>query len=64
MDKWIKKAKTEIKWVAVDFIGDVYGYTVKPFKQTCAWTSLGYDIYLGKIKDYKGDWKKSLTKVK
>ena len=65
MDKWVEKARTAIKWVAVDGTGDVYAYLNKP---TCG----GEYVWVGKRPIYIGEthdkeliknWDKSLRKV-
>ena len=66
MDKWVEKARTAIKWVAVDKVGDVYAYLNKP---TCdgeyVWVGK-HSICLGETHDKEliKNWDKSLRKVK
>ena len=70
MKKWVEKARTAIKWIAVDVNGMVYGYTKKPTfnKKDGNWymhyKSRHHDmICLGKLNNTKMDYTKSLRKV-
>lgn len=66
MKKWVKKAQTAIKWVAVDGNGDVYAYLNKPTCDGwCVWVGDEHPIYIGKThnKELIKNWDKSLRKV-
>lgn len=68
MDKWVEKARTAIKWVAVDSDGEIYGYTEQPVLVGEAWwkKSEGCEnIYLGPTRDVEliKNWDKSLRRV-
>lgn len=67
MKKWADKARTAIKWVAVDANGNVYGYDTKPnaggFKHL--WVGGENIIPLGTTYDkyLRKNWDKTLRKV-
>lgn len=65
--KWEAKAKTYIKWIAVDASGAIWGYNTKPKVErfTDWWGCDGYGIRLGKTedKDLRKNWNKTLRKV-
>lgn len=64
MEKWFEEAKKVIKWVAISESGGVYGYSVRPALKGNAWWCKELNVRLGVIPNYKGDWKRSLRKVK
>lgn len=65
--KWEAKAKTAIKYIAVDANGDVWGYNTKPKVDSFVnWWSYGREhFYLGATedKDLRKNWNKTLRKV-
>lgn len=65
MDKWVEKARTAIKWVAVDRDGRIFGYTEKPCCGLLSWIE-PTSIFLGETRDKEliKNWDKSLRKVK
>lgn len=65
MEEWVEKARTAIKWVAVDAYGCVWGYLKKPFVNNDGYDSDKETVYLGNIDDKEliKNWKKSLRKV-
>lgn len=64
---WEAKAKTCIKWIAVDASGAIWGYNVKPKveKYTDWWGGDRYGIILGITddEDLRKNWNKTLRKV-
>ena len=67
LSKWDAKAKTCIKWIAVDASGAIWGYATKPKVERFAdwWGSDTYGIGLGitEDKDLCKNWNKALRKV-
>ena len=66
--KWEAKAKTAIKYIAVDASGSVWGYDVKPKVErfTDWWGCDGRGgVILGKTedKDLRKNWRKTLREV-
>lgn len=65
--KWEAKAKTAIKYIAVDASGSVWGYDAKPKVERFAyWYGRdGYAIRLGTTEDedLRKNWDKTLRKV-
>ena len=65
--KWEAKAKTCIKWIAVDADGEVFGYVYKPkisnYKDM--WNAFGEGEHLGRTddEDLRKNWDKTLRKV-
>lgn len=69
MQRWVKKAQTAIKWVAVDQSGAVFGYNKKPTALGDSWWCTSYkddEVYLGDVKSYelRKNWEETLTEVK
>lgn len=69
MNKWVEKARTAIRWVAVNSRGEVYGFSDKPeIKNGIEWTwnpCSTKSIFLGIMEGKKPikNWDKSLRKV-
>lgn len=68
MDKWVEKARTAIKWVAVDEDGKIYGYTEQPILDgTAVWKmSEGCEnisIGITRDKELIKNWEETLRKV-
>ena len=65
MDKWQAKAKTAIKYIAVDRSGMVYCFSSKPYNVSNYWIG-GANICMGftENKELIKNWDKSLRKVR
>lgn len=65
MEKWAEKARTAIKWVAMDSYGRIFGYTYKPCCGELCWIETT-SIFLGETHDKEliKNWDKSLRRVK
>lgn len=65
--KWEAKAKTAIKYIAVDASGSVWGYDKKPKAERFVvwWGGDGYGVRLGitKDEDLRKNWDKTLREV-
>ena len=66
MDKWVDKAKTAIKWVAVDKDGNICGYCNEPTSLEGWWCiDDAWTIEIGTTDDeeLRKNWKETLRKV-